>query len=434
MYFVTLFSVALATTSAFALDPVDVRDDHVVQVDSLPITANFKLPDGVTLPEHDRARFKALLARGGDQQLATREMKNVKLKNTAVHYTMSVGVGSPATYCKFSMDQSEMHLAEIGFCGVDDLLLDSGSGYTWLGAGKKYVKTKSSFKQKETFYVNYQSGSAVGQNYKDNFTLSPSLSISNKSFGVASSVNGVEGFDGILGLGPNTLSQVLEVGDSKKSAPTILDALFAQKKIPKNMFGLSFAPTKKAGTVDGQVTFGGVNSAKYTGKLNWVDVTKKEPFNMYWGYEQSIKYGNQTIQKTGAGVVDTGTTLIYITPNAFKIYSDSLPGSKMDEKIHLLEIPKESVGKMKSLFFNIGGVSYEFTPNAQLWPRSLNAAIGGKADSYYSVISAISDLEADTGSSFVNGYAFLQRFYTAYDQSKHRIGFATTPSTYANVN
>ncbi|KAG8682431.1 hypothetical protein FRC09_016775 [Ceratobasidium sp. 395] len=414
MYFVTLFSVALATTSAFALDAVEVRDDHVVKVDSLPITANFKLPDGVTLPEHDRARFKALFARGDDQQLATREMKSVGLTNTAVHYTMSVGVGSPPT--------------------PYNLLLDSGSGYTWLGAGKKYVKTKSSFKQKETFYVNYQSGSAVGQNYKDMFTLSPSLSISNKSFGVASSVNNVQGFDGILGLGPNTLSQVLEVGDSKKSAPTILDALFAQKKIPKNMFGLSFAPTKKAGTVDGQVTFGGVNSARYTGKLNWVDVTKKEPFNMYWGYEQSIKYGNQTIQKTGAGVVDTGTTLIYITPNAFKTYSDSLPGSKMDEKIHLLEIPKESVGKMKSLFFNIGGVSYEFTPNAQLWPRSLNAAIGGKADSYYSVISAISDLEADTGSSFVNGYAFLQRFYTAYDQSKHRIGFATTPSTYANVN
>lgn len=37
-------------------------------------------------------------------------------------------------------------------------------------------------------------------------------------------------------------------------------------------------------------------------------------------------------------------------------------------------------------------VSYEFTPNAQLWPRALNTALGGKADAYYSVISAVGGL------------------------------------------
>jgi hypothetical protein len=47
---------------------------------------------------------------------------------------------------------------------------------------------------------------------------------------------------------------------------------------------------------------------------------------------------------------------MYISPKAFKLYSDSLPGSKVDEKTQLLEIPKESVDQMKSLFFNINGV------------------------------------------------------------------------------
>ncbi|KAG9116361.1 hypothetical protein FRC07_007461 [Ceratobasidium sp. 392] len=412
MYFVALFGIALATTRVFALD-AEVRDDHTVKIDSIPITANFKLPDpGITLPEHDRARFKALFARGKDEQLEARQ-KSVELKNTAIRYTMPVDVGSPPT--------------------TYNLLLDSGSGYTWIGAGKKYGKTKTSFKQKGSFYVPYASGSAVGDHYKDLVTLSSSLSIANKSFGVASSTNGINGFDGILGLGPTSLSIVPEGGDGKL-VPTVLDALFAQKKISKKMFGLSFVPTTQKDAMDGQVTFGGTNSAKYTGKLNWVDVTKKEPYNKYWGYDQSIKYGNQTLQKTAAGVVDTGTTLVYITPKAFKTYTESLPGSKIDEATHLLEIPKESVGRMKSLFFSINGVSYEFTPNAQLWPRSLNTQLGGKADSYYSVVNTLTDFEADTGSSFVCGYVFLQRFYTAYDQSKRRIGFATTSSTYANVN
>ncbi|KAG8694827.1 hypothetical protein FRC08_008233 [Ceratobasidium sp. 394] len=412
MYLVTLFSVALATTRVFALDS-EPRDDHTVKIDSLPITANFKLPDaGMTLPEQDRARFKVLFARDGDGGRVTGR-ESVGLKNTAIHYTIKVGVGSPPTYY--------------------DLLLDSGSGYTWIGAQKKYVKTKTSFKQPQSFYANYASGSAVGDNYKDLVTLSPTLSISNKSIGVATSTNGIKGMDGILGLGPATLSNVLDPNNGKP-VPTIMDALFAQKKISKNVFGLSFAPTTSKDAMNGEVTFGGTNSAKYTGKLNWVEATKKEPYNLYWGYEQSIKYGNRTLQKTTAGVVDTGTTLVYITPKAFKVYSDSLPGSKIDDATRLLEIPKESISKMKSLFFNINGVSYEFTPNAQLWPRSLNVALGGKAESYYSVVNALTDFEADTGASFVNGYVFLQRFYTAYDQSKHRIGFATTSSTYANVN
>ncbi|KAB5591305.1 hypothetical protein CTheo_5264 [Ceratobasidium theobromae] len=380
-----------------------------VRIDSLPISARVKL-DGLegSLVDRDRARFEVLFKRG-DKKRA----QSVALKNTAVHYTLTVGIGSPRTDY--------------------ELLVDTGSAYTWLGAAKKYVRTRTSFKQPQTFYAVYGSGSAVGDHYKDLVTLSPSLSITNKSFGVASSTNGMDGsYDGILGLGPTGLGKNVVTPSGGKLVPTVMDALVAQKKITANVFGVSFMPTTTRGNANGEITLGGTNSARYTGKLNWVPITTKEPWNQYWGFEQSVKVG--TIQGTSAGVVDTGTTLIYITPKAFKAYSDALPGSKIDNATKLLEIPKESVGKMQSLFFAINGVSYEFTPNAQLWPRALNTALGGKADAYYSVISALTDFEADTGSNFINGYVFLQRFYSAYDASKSRIGFATTSSTYAIVN
>ncbi|KAH7339974.1 aspartic peptidase domain-containing protein [Rhizoctonia solani] len=384
MYFVILFTV-------FSQVLADVK------IDSLPISANFKPLEGSTLVDRDRARFQALFTR----QSHEKRVESVGLKNTAVHYTLNVGFGSPPTYY--------------------ELLIDTGSAYTWLGAAKKYVETKTSFKQaNQSFYVAYGSGSAVGAHYKDLVTLSPSLSITNKSFGVASSTNGVDGsFDGILGLGPAALGKNVVTPNNGKPVPTIMDALVAQKKIERNVFGVSFAPTASRSVVNGELTFGGTNAQKYTGKLNWVGTTKQEPWNQYWGFEQSIKYGNETLQPSSAGVVDTGTTLIYITPKAFKAYSDALPGSKIDQSTKLLEIPKESASKMKSLFFVINGVSYD---------------MGGKADAYYSVISALSDFEADTGSNFINGYVFLERFYTAYDASKSRIGFAITPSTFANVN
>ncbi|KEP48817.1 putative aspartic peptidase A1 [Rhizoctonia solani 123E] len=107
-----------------------------------------------------------------------------------------------------------------------------------------------------------------------------------------------------------------------------------------------------------------------------------------------------------------GASLLYVAPEAFKVYSQSLPGSEIDASTGLLEIPKESLHKMKPLFFVIDEVTYEFTPDAQLWPRVLNALLNEKADAYYSVISSLEVIKEDV-CEFINGYVFMQRFYTA---------------------
>ncbi|KDN33612.1 hypothetical protein RSAG8_13296, partial [Rhizoctonia solani AG-8 WAC10335] len=213
-----------------------------------------------------------------------------------------------------------------------------------------------------------------------------------------------------------------------------MDALFAQKKIQRNVFGLSFAPITSPGIVNGRLSLGGTDPKKYTGKLNWVGIKNKQPWNDYWGFEQTIKYGKQTIQPSSVGIVDSGTTLIYITPGGFKAYSESIPGSKIDKQNGLLEIPKESFDGMKFLSFVINGIPYELTPNAQIWPRTFNHILGGKADVYYSVVSALNDRQLTEGCNFILGYVFLERFYTAYDASTSRIGFANSPSTFVDVN
>jgi cathepsin E len=78
-------------------------------------------------------------------------------------------------------------------------------------------------------------------------------------------------------------------------------------------------------------------------------------------------------------------------------------------------------------------VHYEGTANAQLWPRSLNTEIGGTAGDIYLIVA---DLGQDSGQGldFVNGYVFLERFYSVFDTAGHRVGFATTPFTTATTN
>jgi cathepsin E len=73
------------------------------------------------------------------------------------------------------------------------------------------------------------------------------------------------------------------------------------------------------------------------------------------------------------------------------------------------------------------------TPNAQIWPRALNSAIGGVAGAIYLIVG---DLGAPSGQGldFVNGMVFLERFYSVYDTANSRLGFATTPLTNSTSN
>lgn len=72
----------------------------------------------------------------------------------------------------------------------------------------------------------------------------------------------------------------------------------------------------------------------------------------------------------------------------------------------LLKLSKDNFKKLKNLDFSIGGQIFSLTPNAQIWPRSLNSDISGDADSIYLIIADVG-AASGTGLDFVNGYTFL---------------------------
>ena len=77
--------------------------------------------------------------------------------------------------------------------------------------------------------------------------------------------------------------------------------------------------------------------------------------------------------------------------------------------------------------------TYEFTANAQIWPRALNSVIGGKDDAIYLIVADIGT-PSGQGLDFINGQTFLERFYSVFDTANNRVGLANTPFTRANSN
>jgi saccharopepsin len=128
-------------------------------------------------------------------------------------------------------------------------------------------------------------------------------------------------------------------------------------------------------------------------------------------------------------------------------------GATLDPTTGFLTISASRFAALQDLNFNIGGNTYPLSANAQIWPRSLNSAIGGTSNKIYLIVVDVSTalvtiyneldyllLYSQLGSisgqgfDFVDGYAFLERFYSVFDTTNNQVGFATTKFTTSTAN
>ncbi|KAH8109685.1 family A1 protease [Phellopilus nigrolimitatus] len=395
--------VALIALSVSATPAAQIREPNV----SLPFVRRLNV-SGSTLADKDRARAAHIIstsrARSGTNK---KRASSFDVTNAATTYVASIGVGSPAT--------------------TYSLLIDTGSSNTWVGAGKAFVETSTSKETDNLMEVTYGSGFFLGIEFTDTVTLTEDLVITGQDIGVAEFSEGFEGVDGIIGIGPVDLTAGT-VSDGS-TVPTVTDNLLSQGTISTEVIGVSFAPTQSDSITNGELTFGGTDPSKFTGSISFFPITTTSPSSEFWGIDQSITYGsaNTTVLSSTAGVVDTGTTLVLIATNAFDTYT-SLTGATLDDSVGLLSISSADYANLESLFFNVGDSAFELTKNAQTWPRALNTAIGGAASDIFLIVGDIGT-DSGEGLDFINGFTFLERFYSVFDTTNNRVGFATTEHT-----
>jgi cathepsin E len=382
---------------------------------SLPLSRRINVNNSVrTVLEHDQARAKALKAQGAAQAAGVARQVSTPAINEAVSYIASVGVGSPPK--------------------TFDLIIDTGSSNTWVGAdpNNPYVETSTSVNTGQSVSVTYGSGSFSGEEFLDKVTIASNLVIAQQSIGAASTSTGFEGVDGIIGIGPVDLTLDTLSPDTNTEIPTVVDNLFSAKTIPEHLISVSFEPLTKDPQTNGILTWGGTNSSLFTGTITFTPITKTSPASEFWGISESITYGGTTVLASTVGIVDTGTTLILIATNAFSEY-EKLTGGKLDRTTGLLTVTSAQFTALKTLDFNIGGVTFGLTANGQIWPRALNADIGGVAGKIYLIVNSIGTPSGE-GLDFIDGQCFLERFYAVFDTGNQRVGLATTSFTTATTN
>jgi len=220
------------------------------------------------------------------------------------------------------------------------------------------------------------------------------------------------GFDGVLGLGLASLA--LNPGFH------FFSQLSEQKDV-EPMFGVFLA---KPGRNGSEVTFGGISDAHVQHPVHWVPVIKPELG--FWQVQiLTVRTGEKTLKFCDDGgctaVLDTGTSLLGIPPEAFRplLASTARFADATQQDCRLVPGP--------SIIFELaGGITLELGPDAYSRPspsRVTSSTTGNTHDVCRAALLP-AGIPSMGSKAFIFGEPILQRYYTAFDYKGHRVGFA----------
>ncbi|KAI9033598.1 aspartic peptidase domain-containing protein [Phycomyces nitens] len=368
------------------------------------------------------------------------------------------------------------------------LALDTGSTDTWIQSAKcpSNICRDTKFDEKKSltytptdqnFTAPYVSGNVSGIFGTDTMSFG-GVSIKNQPFGLASMLHlaGFSGqynktiprldpspdalkyedvaFDGLLGLAFPSLSEFNNSNGDGTGYGALIFNMIDQKLIAEPIFSVRLGNPNTM-TNSGEVLLGGIDSAQYTGKLLYSNITQFKPFRnpspntgdlasayinyFFWAsFTRSI-----TIQHNGATIdagmpkdtaftFDTGASLSYLPRKVIEniLYSVVGPdGYKFDDKSLAFFLDCNSRHLDVSIQFNLADFSNTSSSTTisipfrdLLYSGDINS-IEESSTCYFGIVASPPSIEEDFLSCII-GNTILRFLYIVHDIGQKRIGFA----------
>ncbi|KAM0325178.1 hypothetical protein ACHAQA_007717 [Verticillium albo-atrum] len=196
--------------------------------------------------------------------------------------------------------------------------------------------------------------------------------------------------------------------------PSVVDEMVNQNVTLTHAFGVALG-TKDEPTGSGVISFGGIDTKKFSGDLHTMPILgpqNGERLERYWIQLNSIglttpdastdSYNNSTFPV----FFDTGATLSYLPSGLIADIANDL-GGRMDSTVNLYVVP---CGTQGSIDFTFGSYTIQVPLDEFIWDVGQDTCVLG-ADS------------ADDG-SYILGDSFLRSVYTVFDMDTPALHFA----------
>ena len=308
-------------------------------------------------------------------------------------YTGLVSIGTPPQTFQVEFDTSSSNFWIVGI-----------SCETIVCSHKKKWNPRSSSTQRtngKKIIVSYDQGASTGVVYTDTVAVG-GIRLSSFDFGVMTQVEekfGATPFDGVMGLGFSTISQ--------NNLPTFVDKLFKLKQIPQNVF--SFYLADSGTTAQSAMVLGGISSVYYKGDIQWHHLTQK---GLWMINLTAIKVGGDTVTSATStkAIVDTGSSSILASPTVL---------NKIRQKVgQEPTISCSQINSLPQLTIEIDNQAYLLDPSDYVLKT-----VQFKMTTCLIGLFPLRSKGAD-GDYVILGGVFLRKYYSVYDATDGRVGFA----------
>ncbi|KAF9871867.1 eukaryotic aspartyl protease [Colletotrichum karsti] len=368
---------------------------------SVPRDEPANTPGVLSLPVYQDIRLHPL------EKLRRRQVSDTDvpiINVTSTTYLIELNIGTPGQDTKVALDTGSSELWVNPNCQKAGSTQQTQS----CRANGQYDPDNSRTAQifSATGRIKYGKGEVALQYVADNITLPGSdIDLSQVTFGYAT--DSVDLNRGILGL---------SFGENKNNTqyPTVVEEMKAQKVIESLTMGIALG-TKDERTGSGLISFGGVDTKKFSGNLHTAPVLGPQNGENLWRYW--VQLDSIGMSKSGSSsstysnsqfpvFFDTGATLSYFPSAVVDAIGTDL-GGRIDSSVNMYVVPCNQKG---TIDFKFGDFTMKVPLSEFIWEVADNACVLGA--------------DKATDGSYLLGDSFLRSTYVVFDQETPALHFA----------
>ncbi|EAR83040.1 eukaryotic aspartyl protease (macronuclear) [Tetrahymena thermophila SB210] len=306
--------------------------------------------------------------------------------NYKSYYYVNLQIGSPPQNFKLSVDtgSSDLWVQSID-CKESSCVKHQRFNYT---ASNTFKKTDRNFS------IHYLGGDVKGNVSQDKLTFG-GFTINDYCFGMAyqsSTLFQQVSFDGILGLAFTSISSI--------KSPTVIDMLYQEGKISENSFSIYLS--SKQNTNESELILGGFNPIYAETEFKFYPIYKDYQYVLKGNY---LKFNNLKIDVSTV-IIDSGTSTISGDENILGPIAQAFPST----------IDCYNITGFPSIFINFDGDDYELLPEDYIYSYTYKGVLNCRLGIKY--------FQLKNPGQIILGDTFMRKYYTYFDKTNNRIGFA----------